>query len=184
MTSLVPAGLSARQYGAKIAWARRRAKYGENGLTPLGKEKLSRLWGRMAHWSSKKTHCKQGHPFSKTNTKLMPGKKPGTFRRRCIACDSQRNRKRPRWAMIGNARVCIFAHDKFYERSVHRLRKLRSAAHPDCGGTTKKFQAAWTTLKEFIDLEVQWYKQFNLAPPRLKESRVSINRRSRLKKAV
>lgn len=41
-----------------------------------------------------KTHCKRGHPFTPENTYVRPDVKPGNSSRDCVACRTDRDRRR------------------------------------------------------------------------------------------
>jgi hypothetical protein len=158
--------------GHQRAWITRRARYGKSGYTPQGLASVTTQFAVAAlqgNANAQKTHCKRGHPFTPQNTLRT------TQGRVCRACKALRERGRPTWVDHQGVRVSIAAHDTFYRARHAQLRQAMVVAHPDAGGTAKRFIAARKAQQAFEAEEQRWYAVYGLKPP---------TRRSRRRRAV
>lgn len=159
---LVKAGMSNKQIGMQKWWADARRKHGDKGYSAEEIElrrQRGRVIGRLAT-PSLRTHCKKrGHPLTAGNVVVQGGK------RLCRACREIRQRGRPAWLDVKGVRVSIEAHDAYFLARWKALRSVMVAAHPDKGGTSRKFRKAKQALDAFMDAERMWYAAVQLDPP-------------------
>lgn len=146
--------------GHRRAWITRREQYGASGLSARGVSQIAALnRRRRVRGYGLKTHCKRGHAFTDANTLVSAGV------RYCRACKALRERGRPLWVAVAGARVSLAAHDAYYLRERQRLRDVMVAAHPDKGGTSKRFLAARAAYEAWMAREAVWYAAVSVAPP-------------------
>lgn len=162
---LIPAGESARSYGARKAWVLRRVQHGPNGLTAAGRDSVTMATKerirRHGHHMSNKTTCVRGHMFTSDNTYVTKG------RRICRTCRRIRAAGRPEWVMIRNTRVNLKAHDVYFVATYARLRLSMINAHPDKGHhrSTSAFLKAKKRFDMFRQTEQQWYATVQMPLP-------------------
>jgi hypothetical protein len=156
---LIPAGETTMNVRARKAWATKRERYGPSGTSPeLSRRLAEALRQQPWHWErAHQTLCQRGH--------VILGRAPDG-RRYCTECIKLRRRGgRPEWVQHGEVRISIAAHDAYYLRTLSILRHRMLAAHPDKGGTTKRFIDARKRHDVFIQSEAMWYRGHGLKPP-------------------
>jgi rubrerythrin len=130
MTGLIRAGDSRRAAAARAMNARRREQWGPSICSPAGVERKRAANARQRRL--RVTHCVHGHRYTDANTYINTQKK-----RVCRACKTLRYH-RARWAAF----------------QAHKLARLKAAmirAHPDVGGTTRRFIRARTRYLQARD---------------------------------
>ena len=157
-----------------LRWATRREKHGRSGFTPAA---LEALRTRRKYGTHLKSVCKRGHRFTDKSTRWRTRRRKdnGEFykTRECSICERERNirrrraQQRPHTIMHENVQINIRVHDDFVQRRWRLLRKRRLAAHPDAGGTSRKFRLATEELEKFMQIEAAWYQQYGLTLPKL-----------------
>lgn len=159
--------------GAQRSWARRRLRYGDHGVSPQGIARLRVAGQRTQHAAAlarrNATHCKRGHRFTSTNTYYWPSRRGYRLCRACTIARKRRARSknsRPIACIAPDGtKIYILPHDRYYHREVQRLKTRMMNAHPDRGGTVRRFERAMQALKQFKAREAAWYAEFNLLPP-------------------
>jgi len=164
---LVIAGDSDRTTAAKRAWVTRRERYGDNGFTDDGVERQRQSIARLSVVQRTQTHCKRGHAFTQANTYVFR-RANGSTSRICRACVAERQRGRPTWIERHGVRISLLAHDQFYLRELRRLTEAMIAAHPDKGGTSRKFIDARKAIERFKATEATWYAAYGVSAPSTK----------------
>lgn len=153
--------LTARQIAAMLGVARLRARYGNRWS-------FQRRTGHTSHHPYRtQTHCKRGHAFTPENTYVFHNRKTGWRVRHCRQCTRLRQglTARPMWVELNGVRISIRVHDRWYRAQLRRLRRQMIAAHPDKGGTTRRFDQALKQLARFKASEQEWYRRVTLMPP-------------------
>lgn len=151
-------------FSLKMAWIRRREKYGPTGLTPAMTAKLSvackKRLKEHGHPAAKKTHCIHGHRYT-------PGtmKRNSKGRRECLVCSG-----RPLFVTDADGiRTYVRVHDKWYRAAARLLRIAMMKAHPDRHPHRKmtgmNFDIRRKKWLAFIKRETHWYTKFGLKPP-------------------
>jgi hypothetical protein len=176
-------GEGRRQRAARLAWARRRAKYGPSGMS-LDALARSRANGHrlIVHTHRVKRPlsptCRRGHRLAGPNLRIyfFRDKRNGRQyrQRRCGQCERLRSRGRPEWIEHGGVRVSLMAHDAWFVQQEAALRAAMIAAHPDKGGTARKFMTARTALGRFYGRETAWYAEYGFTPPGTRAMRAAI----------
>lgn len=67
--------------------------------------------------------------------------------------------------MPGGWTCFLSIHDDAYMRTLKAWKRKRAASHPDKGGTSAKFRAAYQAMRKWQQEECQWYAQLGLLPP-------------------
>lgn len=73
---------------------------------------------------------------------------------------------RPPFVTVHGGVVCISQHDAAYKARRDALKKQLAAAHPDRGGSEKKFHSLSKYFKKWQLSEEKWYAHYGLTPPR------------------
>lgn len=145
----------------KKAWVRRKEKWGEVGMPAETAEKVAQQTSdrlrRDGHHMAKKTHCVRGHRFREGSYRLYRG------RRICLECS-----RRPKWVVHEGVKTNLRLKDKFFRIHYRSLKIDLINAHPDKGGTDRKFQNVQRKLDFFLARERRWYKEANVPMPSLK----------------
>ena len=132
----IPHGLTPRQLGARISWAKRREKYGQNGLTADGLRRLQASTRRNG-LALRQERCHRGHKLSGDNVCVWRGG------RKCKSCCriwyGQRRQRR--------------THQAWASAEARRLKQAMLAAHPDRGGTSAAFVRARHAYERFRQQE-------------------------------
>lgn len=158
---LVPAGASYRSAAVRAGWQTRRHRYGTRGISEEAVEVVAGALARQRH--KRKTTCLRGHAMTPDNV-LKAGKG-----RQCRACNRLRSKARrqrltqaqaggrPEWVTVGTARVHLATHDAFVIAQGRPLWTRMLDAHPDRGGTQRKFEAARRQWDRWLAQETAWY---------------------------
>lgn len=152
---LLPTSASYRSAVVAAAWVTRRAKYGASGMSAEGLAAQQATQRRR-----RRGWCKRGH-------RLTPDNVLRTSRgRTCRACNIARSRRRhqqqrlssrPAWVEVRGVRMSVEAHDAACLAEGRALWTRMLNAHPDRGGTQRKFEAARRRWDRWLATETAWY---------------------------
>lgn len=167
---LIPYGVTRRSWMARVAAMTKREKNG--GAQTSGDEfgrrqRLARLNAKR-RTGTRKALCVRGHAMTKDNTywyRVKRGRQAGMLRRMCRACVLVRTGRRPPFVEMDGVKVSVRAHDRWFLRERKKLLKVVVDAHPDKGGTSRKFIAARKALDAFVAEEQRWYARLGLSVP-------------------
>lgn len=119
---VILAGDSPHAARARLIMAVRKDRYGPTGLSVEGLARVVETTRRRVRPLN--AMCRWGHRYTPQNTYIDPTRK----QRQCRACLTVRRHRR-RWARLQQTKL-------------DALKKAMLAAHPDAGGTARRFIAA------------------------------------------
>ncbi len=164
-------GVDRRKLAAIRTWATRRSRYGSAGMSAEALARIRENGRRCIRFATRVKQrlsptCRRGHSLSGSNLRIygfvqrIKGRVYVSRKRHCLACEKLRS---------SNFRPEVVAlHDKYYLSTYRRLREQMIAAHPDKGGTSRRFDRARKALKSFEMKEQTWYTQHSMKPPSIK----------------
>lgn len=127
-------GESMRQIAARKAWATRRDRYGASGMAPETCARMSAAARQRVltkgNQHSKKPKCRHGHSLTDAYQYVRHGR----VQRQCRLC----------------VQLCSIRRRTARRQRVHlaALRQAMILAHPDHGGTARKFREAYRAYQQ------------------------------------